>query len=116
MTELEKTIEIIKATAEKNRLRIMMMLTVRPLCVCEIDAVLGIALSTISAHLKQMRSAGVIISQKEGRWVIYHLSDDPAVNSVIKGIRSCVEDDPEILADAAKVSMLRRDECASCKC
>lgn len=116
MTELEKTIEIIKATAEKNRLRILMMLTVRPLCVCEIDAVLGIALSTISAHLKQMRSAGVITSEKEGRWVIYSLSDEPLVRSVMKDIMSCVKDDPEIAADAAKVASLNRDSCVTGKC
>lgn len=115
MTELEKTIEIIKATAEKNRLRILMMLTLRPLCVCEIDSILGIALSTISAHLKQMRSAGVISSEKDGRWVIYRLSDDPLVESVMKDIKACLNNDPEIAADAAKVAGLCRESCATIK-
>ena len=65
---------LFKILGDENRLRILLMLKVRSLCVCEINEVLDIALSTISQHLKLMRSSGYITDHKEGRWVIYSLN------------------------------------------
>ncbi len=112
MSKIDNTVEMIKAIADKNRMRIVMMLSERPLCVCEIDSVLGIALSTISSHLKQMRSAGVIESEKEGRWVVYRPSDDPLVSSIISDIKEQLADDPEVRSDMTKIKTLCREECA----
>ena len=112
MTELDNTIEIIKAVADKNRMRILLMLSERALCVCEIDSVLGIALSTISAHLKQMRSAGVITSEKEGRWVLYTLADNDFVRSLVEDVKRIVGNDPMVMADKQKISCLCREECS----
>ncbi|MGE4319308.1 MAG: ArsR/SmtB family transcription factor [Deferribacterales bacterium] len=112
MSKIDNTVEMIKAIADKNRLRIMLMLSERPLCVCEIDSVLGIALSTISSHLKQMRSAGVIESEKEGRWVVYHPTADPLVRSIISDIKKQLSDDAEVKSDMAKIKTLCREECA----
>lgn len=112
MSEFDNVIEMIKAVADKNRMRIMLMLSERPMCVCEMDSVLGIALSTISAHLKQMRSAGVIVSEKEGRWVIYRVADNALVQSMIAQIKSKLSDDKEIISDIKKVAELCREECS----
>ena len=51
------------------------MLEIRPLCVCEITAVLRLAPSTVSKHLSILREAGFIIDQKEGKWVNYCLNE-----------------------------------------
>lgn len=58
----------------KIGLRILLMLKTRPLCVCEMDEVLNIVLSTISLHLKLMKSIGLLEDEKEGRWVVYKLA------------------------------------------
>ncbi|MCD8491058.1 MAG: ArsR family transcriptional regulator [Geovibrio sp.] len=49
---MRSEIEVFKALEDENRVRIAMMLRERPMCVCEIDSVLDIALSTVSSHLK----------------------------------------------------------------
>ena len=63
-------LHIFKALGDENRLRILLMLRQRPLCVCEIHEVLDIALSTLSAHLKHMKNTGLIEDEKDGRWVL----------------------------------------------
>ena len=68
MRHIEK---IFKALADRNRLRILKMLEARPLCVCEITAVLGIAQSSVSRHLGILREAGLVDDKKEGQWMIY---------------------------------------------
>ena len=55
------------------------------LCVCQITEVLGLATSTVSAHLKELRRAGLTVERKEGRCVI----DDREVTLVdLPGIYS----------------------------
>ncbi len=71
MKVLAKTL---KALSDGNRLRILKMLEVRPLCVCEITEVLNLATSTVSRHLAVLREAGFIQDKKEGKWVNYYLN------------------------------------------
>jgi len=112
MTQLDSAVDIIKSIADRNRMRILLMLNKRPMCVCELDAVLGIALSTISAHLKQMRSAGVITSEKDGRWVIYRISDDISIRTIVSSLSAQLFDDAQVVEDLAMIDGISREECA----
>lgn len=77
MENAESRVRILKGFADESRLKILMLLNIRPLCVCEINYMMDIALSTISAHLKVLKKAGLIFDKKEGRWITYTLTDDP---------------------------------------
>ncbi|MCD8553366.1 metalloregulator ArsR/SmtB family transcription factor [Seleniivibrio sp.] len=112
MTELDSAVEIIKSIADRNRLRMVLMLNKRPMCVCELDTVLGIALSTISAHLKQMRSAGVITSEKDGRWVIYRVSDDSSIRMIVNALALQLADDKQIMQDYEAIADITREVCS----
>ncbi len=73
---MKATVLKMKALGDTNRFRILMMLTERALCVCEILEVLDIAGGTLSNHLKILKTAGLINDRREGRWIIYELADD----------------------------------------
>jgi len=51
------------------------MLENRPLCVCEITEILGLAPSTVSKHLTILKNADLIKDKKTGRWVTYELAN-----------------------------------------
>ncbi len=70
-------IRVMKALSDPNRVKVMKMLGVRPLCVCEITAILGLAQPTVSKHLKVLEEAGLVESWKEGSWVNYRLPEQP---------------------------------------
>ena len=53
--------ETFKALSDPNRTRILKMLQVRPLCVCEITELLGLATSRVSKHLSILRNAGFLL-------------------------------------------------------
>ena len=71
---MDEHLKIFKALGDKTRLRIVMMLKVKPMCVCEIREIIGLSMSTISNHLKIIKEAGVIISKKEDKYMNYELS------------------------------------------
>ncbi len=66
---------ILKALADENRIRILNLLKNRELCVCDIEAVLGIKQSNTSRHLNKLKMAGIIVSAKKSQWVYYRLND-----------------------------------------
>lgn len=73
-------VEILKALADENRLRILNLLINGELCVCDIETVLGIKQSNTSRHLNRLKIAGIITSQKKSQWVYYRLNDETFKN------------------------------------
>lgn len=57
---------VIKALSDPNRVKLLKMLQERVMCVCEIQAALGIAQPTVSKHLKILESAGLVGRKKDG--------------------------------------------------
>ena len=68
---------IVKALADDNRIRIIMALQGRELCVCQITELLGLAPSTVSKHLSLLKQAWLIDSRRQGRWTYYSLAQHP---------------------------------------
>jgi DNA-binding transcriptional ArsR family regulator len=104
---LSRSVQVHKAMAHPARLRILAMLRSGELCVCQITAVLGLAPSTVSAHLKELRNAGLTAERKEGKWVYIGPASDGETGSLIQRVLGQLEGDPTVLADARLVAELR---------
>ena len=83
---MDKLLKIFKALSDKNRVRIMSMLTKKELCVCEITHVLKLATSTVSKHLAVLKNVGLVEAEKRGLNVYYRLKCPCIMN-----IFSCIE-------------------------
>lgn len=98
-----KTAErVFKALSDSNRLRILKILQVKPMAVCEITSIIKLAPSTISKHLSILRDAGFIIDEKEGKWVNYRLTDEymeKYVSELAPLFKEWLEDDPVVKND-----------------
>lgn len=104
---LEYATRLHKALGHRARLRIVAMLRGGELCVCQITAVLGLAASTVSQHLSELKRAGLITERKEGRWVHYSLQDSPEVREIVATAGPKLAGDPVAVADAAVLQQLR---------
>ena len=104
---------VIKALSDPNRVKLLKMLQERVMCVCEIQAALGIAQPTVSKHLKILESAGLVGRKKDGLWVNYHLSDgnsSPYAASLMGNLKHWLKDDPEIRGLMERVPGIQREE------
>ncbi|MDD3052673.1 MAG: metalloregulator ArsR/SmtB family transcription factor [Candidatus Cloacimonetes bacterium] len=110
---MEQHVKIFKALADKTRFRIVKMLEIKPMCVCEINEIIGFSMPAISNHLKILKEAGIITSEKDEKYVNYKLVNN---NEIISGIRRMLSaiDDPQLEADSIKAAATNR-ECISCK-
>ncbi len=65
-----------KALADRHRLRIVNLLLragAEPVCVCEVQPLLGLSQGTVSYHLKQLLDAGLIERDTRGTYSYFSL-------------------------------------------
>lgn len=69
----EQVAALLKAAADPTRLTMLALLAAdpEPTCVCHLEAHFRLAQPTISHHLKVLREAGLVTSERRGAWVHY---------------------------------------------
>ena len=85
--ELERVARFYKALSDPFRIKMLYVLRMRPLTVCELMVAMNATQPTITHHLNILESAGIICKKKEGRWTYCKLKygkvfDD--INSIIE--------------------------------
>jgi ArsR family transcriptional regulator len=106
---------VTKALADPNRVRILLALRRRELCVCQITELFGLAPSTVSKHLSILHHAGLILSRKSERWVYYRLpgqSAPVAVREALDWVKKSLAKTSEAIADAKKLNRVLKTDLA----
>jgi arsenite methyltransferase len=91
MEELEGLTEDFGLLAHPVRLRLLAELAASrdPVCVCDLELAVPVKQPTVSHHLKLLRSAGLVESEKRGLWAYYRLRAgalDGLRNRLIEGL------------------------------
>ena len=85
-----RMIQIYKCLCDETRLRILNLLSVSPLCVCHLQAVLGKSQVLVSQHLANLREGKLVAARRYQHWMIYAL---PAKRpSVLDANLQCLQD------------------------
>ncbi len=89
---MRELMAVLKALADENRVRVMMALDGRELCVCQIVELLELANSTVSKHMAILKHARLVESRKDGRWIYYRPADreaSPEAAEAVKLLQRC---------------------------
>lgn len=79
--QAKKIAELLKMLANEHRLLVLCALMRGPLTVGEIHKFTpNITASALSQHLTQLKTAGILDSEKQGMNVVYRIQDDRVVN------------------------------------
>jgi DNA-binding transcriptional ArsR family regulator len=95
--QLEQRANIIKALAHPARLLVVQTLAEGERCVCELTALIGYDMSTVSKHLTLLKHAGIIQDEKRANKVFYRLKT-PCVLHFLKCIEKVLEESRQELA------------------
>ena len=116
---LRNFMDVTDAISDETRIRILMMLNIAELCVCQITAATDLAPSTISKHLSILEAARLIKRRKAGRWVYYRLGDLSAsktVKDALRLVKSSVAESADIAQDKRKIrAVLEEDVNTVCR-
>ncbi len=106
-------IKVMKALSDPSRVKILKMLQHRDMCVCEIQAALGLAQPTISKHLKVLEEAGLVGFVKDGLWVNYFLAEgtsSPFAATLLGNLRHWLDDEPGVKDIVDRLSEFEREK------
>src|SRR5271170_85682 len=78
-------VKILRAAADPNRLRILLLLQKEELSVAELQEILVMGQSTISTHLSQLKQAGLVEDRRTGKSSLYTLTIGSA-NGLLAGL------------------------------
>lgn len=73
--KIASLVYLLKLVGEESRLKILCILKKGQHCVCEIEEHVDQSQSLISHHLRDLKEAGFIESEKKGLWMYYSLTE-----------------------------------------
>ena len=76
---------------DSTRIRILYVLFVAEMCVCDIAALLGMTQSAISHQLRALKNARLVKARREGKTVFYSLADDHVKTIIDQGLEHILE-------------------------
>ena len=108
---LDSMVKCLRALGDENRLRMLMLLRERDLCVLEVVGALGISQPLASSHLAVLREAGLATAHREGRRIRYSLSVEArrgGKHRLLDRVAAAIVAEPLIAADRERLA-----ECAA---
>ncbi len=79
-----------KALSDETRLRMIMVLHVEKLCVCELSGILEISQPRISQNLAKLRDMGLVVDERMEKYVYYSIKRE---NQLLKKLIQIIEED-----------------------
>lgn len=67
---------MLQAAADPVRLRMLRQLSLGPVCACDFTADASVSQPTVSHHLRVLREAGWVTTERRGTWIWYSLRPD----------------------------------------
>lgn len=103
---------ITKALSDQHRVRAFMALLRGELCACQIIELLSLAPSTVSKHMSILKTAGLVESRKDSRWVYYRLTksiSNKETHEIVKITISLLQNDHVIDEDNNRMKIIIAD-------
>lgn len=103
--EQDRLDQLFKAVADPTRLRLLNLLRLGSICVCELHAVLRIPQPTVSRHLAGLRHAGLVLDCRSGTRMIYSLApaETPQQEALYELLDRCCPSDHVMKADLKRL-------------
>lgn len=78
-SSLDPDVRLLAALADPTRLAIVRQLAAEnETCACDFTSCCDVGQPTVSHHLKVLREAGIVTSERRGQWIFYRLAPEAA--------------------------------------
>lgn len=103
--------EFLKTISDETRLRILVLLLKKELCVCELCDVLEESQPKVSRHLAKLRDAGLVKDERQGQWVFYYAKFEEGFKEIMDSIVIRIDEYPQLKKDADRLSTKISNDC-----
>ncbi len=94
-----------QALGDNTRLRLLNLMGDQEICVCYFVEILGVPQSKISRHLAYLRSAGMVSTRREGKWMHYRIATpaNPGAANILQQTLTWLRADKAMQTDTARL-------------
>jgi DNA-binding transcriptional ArsR family regulator len=78
--KIRKAERLLGAAGDSTRIKILLLLSEREMCVCELESALDLTQPTASHHLGVLEQADLVERSKRERWVFYKVRNSPTLD------------------------------------
>jgi len=101
---MDKLLNLFKVLSDETRLRILVLLYHRKMCVCQIQGVLKESQPKISKHLAKLRDLGFVRDERHEQFIFYYLREEnQTLIHILKNIIEDVEQYPIVKKDLIEI-------------
>lgn len=115
---MDDFVNLFNILSDKTRLRIVLLLMERELCVCEIFAALNMSQPRVSRQLAILKQSRLIKDRRAGKWIYYRIDDNldtQHLRSILNQLKNWLQETPEYKEDKqmAEIVTLKSCDCSS---
>lgn len=113
---MKRLLDTFKCLSDETRLRVIMLLKNKELCVCELCDIMDVSQPKVSKHLSKLREFGLVRDERNAQWIFYHLNiDNEAVMMMLDKIAEEICDYEILKQDHEKFLSRDKDYKDLCK-
>ena len=106
---MDKLTDFFKLLSDETRLRILVLLHHKKLCVCEMCGVMDEAQPKVSKHLAKLRDMGIVKDERQEQFIYYYLTlEDELLKEILEKIVKNLENYPVLKSDAEKINNTKK--------
>ncbi len=109
--EFEKIGSLFRHISQPTRLKILYQIGNSEACVCHLEAQLGLRQAYLSQHLMALRDTGLLIAERDGRFIYYRLAN-PAILDLVQAAMKVLHVDQTSLQESNEM----KKACSCPKC
>ena len=83
--------DFFKVFADSTRIKMLYVLLMHEMCVCDLAGILGVSQSAISHQLRTLKQMNLVRARREGKTVFYSLADDHIKDILSQGMEHIEE-------------------------
>ncbi|KNZ43542.1 ArsR/SmtB family transcription factor [Acetobacterium bakii] len=97
---MEQLVNIYKILSDETRLRMIILLAQKELCVCELCDILAVSQPTVSKNLSKFRDLNLVTTKRKEKFICYQLKTGNVVlERIVKDILDNLADYPQLISD-----------------
>lgn len=97
---MERLTNTFKILSDETRIRILILLYLKKLCVCEICGVLNESQPKVSKHLGKLRDLGFVTDERQEQFIFYSINNNNhTLTSILQHIVDNIKDYPGLAKD-----------------
>jgi len=83
---IERQARLLKALADETRLKMLRLLSLREMCVCELTVALNLTQPTASHQLNILKNVELLKVRKEGKWTFYRVAKPTIIRDLFSSL------------------------------